>query len=72
MEKSVGDMLVVWANGWLATAYWILDNAALLIALACAIWIARLYDRHIRRMTGERPLRYGRGQRVIASSRSLY
>ncbi len=72
MEKSVGDMLVVWANGWLATAYWLLDNAAVFLALACSIWIARRYDRHVRRTTGERPLRYGRGQRVIASSRSLY
>lgn len=72
MEKTFGDMLVIWANGWLVLAYWLLDNAALFIALACAIWIGRWHDRHVRRMTGERPLRYGRGQRVIASSRSLY
>lgn len=72
MEKTFGDTLVIWANGWLVLVYWLLDNAAVFIALTCAIWIARRHDRHVRRMTGERPLRYGRGQRVIASSRSLY
>ncbi len=72
MEKSFGDILVVWANGWLAAAYWILDNAALLIAVACAVWIASHHDRYVQRVTGERTLRYARGSRVVASHRSAY
>jgi hypothetical protein len=72
MEKSFGDILVVWANGWLAAAYWLIDNAALLIAIACAIWIMRRHDRYVQHVTGERALRYARGSRVIASHRSVY
>lgn len=72
MEKSFGDLLIVWANGWLAAAYWLLDNAALLVAAACALWIVRRHDRYVQRVTGERILRYARGSRVIASNRSVY
>ena len=70
MEKSFGDLLIIWANGWLAAAYWLLDNAALLIAVASAIWITRRHDCYVQRVTGQRTLRYARGNRVIASNRS--
>ncbi len=65
-------MLIVWANGWLAAAYWLWTNAAVLIALACAAWIGARYDRSVRAVAGERSLRYGRGRRVIASHGALY
>jgi hypothetical protein len=71
MEKSFGDMVIIWANGWLAAGYWLLDNAAWLVVLACAGWILLRHDRQVQRVTGQRPLRYSRGSRVIASNRSM-
>ena len=72
MSTDLADALVIWANGWLAAAYWTWDSAALLLTIGIAIFITVRYDREVRRTAGERVRRYGRGQVIIASRRSLY
>jgi hypothetical protein len=72
MSTNLADALVIWANGWLAAAYWTWDSAALLLTIGIAILITGRYDREVRRTAGERVRRYGRGQVIIASRRSLY
>ena len=72
MNKGLADALVVWANGWLSTAYWTWDNAALILTVAIAAIIMARYDREVRRTAGERTKRYDRGVVVAASRRSQY
>ncbi len=72
MNTTLADLLVVWANGFLATAYWLWENAAVLLAIVLALLIMRRYDREVRKVAGERTLRYGRGRIVLASRRSQY
>ena len=72
MSTDLADALVIWANGWLAAAYWTWDSAALLLTIGIAILITVRYDREVRRTAGERVRRYGRGEIIIASRRSLY
>ncbi len=72
MNQELADALVVWANGWLSTAYWTWDNAALILTIAIAAIIMARYDREVRRTAGERTRRYDRGVVVAASRRSLY
>lgn len=68
--ESIQPYLIVWANGFLAISYWVWDNAALLIALACGLAILLVYDRAVQRTAGDRLMRYERGVRVQASYRS--
>ena len=72
MSTDLADALVIWANGWLAAAYWTWNSAALLLTIGIAIFITVRYDREVRRTAGERVRRYGRGEIIIASRRSLY
>jgi hypothetical protein len=72
MNPPLGDILVIWANGFLATVYWVWENAAVLLSIGLAWLILLHYDREVRRVAGERTLRYGRGQIVRASHRSHY
>ena len=72
MNPALGDSLVIWANGFLATVYWVWENAAVLLTIVVALLILRRYDREVRKVAGERTLRYGRGQTVLASHRTQY
>jgi amino acid transporter len=67
---NIQPHLIVWANGFLVVTYWVVDNAALLISLACGLTILLTYDRAVQHTAGDRLMRYGRGTRVQASYRS--
>jgi hypothetical protein len=72
MNRNLADTLVIWSNGFLAVAYWLWENAAVLLAGVCAVIIVLRYDHEVRKVAGERTLRYGRGRRVMASHRTQY
>lgn len=72
MSTELADALVIWANGWLAAAYWTWDSAALLLTMGIALLIMLRYDREVRQTAGERSRRYGRGELIVASRRSMY
>lgn len=72
MNRNLADTLVIWSNGFLAVSYWLWENAAVLLAMVLALIILARYDHEVRKVAGERALRYGRGRRVVASHRAQY
>ncbi|CAG0937187.1 hypothetical protein TFLX_06100 [Thermoflexales bacterium] len=72
MDRNLADGLVIWSNGFLAISYWLWENAAVLLTIGLAVIILLRYDHEVRKVAGERTLRYGRGRTVMASHRTQY
>lgn len=72
MNRNLADTLVIWSNGFLAVAYWLWENATVLLAVVLALIILVRYDHEVRQVAGERTLRYERGRRMMASHRTQY
>jgi hypothetical protein len=71
-ETAINHSLIYLANGLLAIFYFLWSNGPLLLALLCAVIVALVFDRPLRRTTGDRVRRYGRGQQAQASYRPYW
>lgn len=70
MSPELEDALVIVANGFLVTLYFLAEHAFTLVALATGLIIAWRYDAEVIEQAGGRSRRYGRGGVTVLPRRS--